>query len=409
MKLKFHQLAIVFLSILFFTACEDKCYYYQEETVYEPIYQKLSDVKNSFSVAEDFTITKPGNIYSYGKYLLVGEKMKGIHILDNSNPASPTPLKFIHLQGNENFTIYNDVILADNGPDLISISFSDLEDIKILNRETNVNNERVSGDNFIVGYNAITRKVKKACDGNNGGDIAFFSSNASASGSAASASTGKGGSMARFAIISNYLYIASSSQLFPFNITNPEKPVKELTMGLNGSNVETLFPYKSYLYMGTSSGVLIYNTASSKATPSYVNTLWHITGCDPVIVQNDYAFSTVRGGSVCRTTNNSQLNAYNVKDPQSATMVYSQNMLEPYGLGMKDDLLFVCQGKNGLYVYDWNETNTNLTLRHSYPDIHAFDVIVNGNTLIVTADNGLFQFDISSKDNIVYLSKLADF
>ncbi len=406
MKLKIYQVAIVFLSVLFFTACEDKCYYYEDQTVFEPVYEKLSDVKASFSVVDDYTITKPGNIYSYGKYLLVGEKLKGIHILDNTNPASPTPLKFINLKGNENFTVYNDVILADNGPDLLSISFSDLSDIKVINREENVNTERVSGDKFIVGYNTSIQRVKRECNSSNG---RFMTTSDMASSGAGASSTGKGGSMAKFAIISDYLYITNSSQLFPINIANPTKPVKQLTMGLNGSNVETIFPYKTYLYLGTSSGVLIYNTASSKATPAYINTLWHITGCDPVVVSDNYAFSTVRGGTACRTTNMSQLSVYNVNNPALANLVRNMNMVEPYGLGVKEDLLFVCQGKNGLFVYDWDKTNENLTLRHSYPDIHAFDVIVNGDVLIVTADNGLFQFDISSKDNITYLSKLADF
>ena len=84
-------------------------------------------------------------------------------------------------------------------------------------------------------------------------------------------------------------------------------------------------------------------------------------------------------------------------------------MEEPYGLGIKDDLLFICQGFKGLYVYNYDKNTYNVTLRHSYPDIHAFDVIVNGNTLIITADNGLFQFDISNKDNLVYQSKLVNF
>lgn len=406
MKLKIYQVAIVFLSVLFFTACEDKCYYYEDQAVFEPVYEKLADVKASFSVVDDYTITKPGNIYSYGKYLLVGEKMKGIHILDNTNPASPTPLKFINLKGNENFTVYNDVILADNGPDLLSISFSDLSDIKILNREENVNTERVSSDKFIVGYNSSVQRVKRECNSSNG---RFMTRNDMASSGAGTSSTGKGGSMAKFAIVSDYLYIANSSQLFPFNIANPSKPVKQLTMGLSGGNVETIFPYNTYLYMGTSSGVLIYNTAGSKATPAYVNTLWHITGCDPVVVSDNYAFSTVRGGSVCRTNDMSQLNVYNVNNPAMATLVRNMGMVEPYGLGVKDGLLFVCQGKNGLFVYDWDKNNASVTLRHSYPDIHAFDVIVNGDVLIVTADNGLFQFDITSKDNITYLSKLADF
>jgi hypothetical protein len=76
---------------------------------------------------------------------------------------------------------------------------------------------------------------------------------------------------------------------------------------------------------------------------------------------------------------------------------------------VKENLVFVCQGTKGLFVYNWSKNSNQVSLRHSYPDIHAFDVIVNGNVLIVTADNGLFQFDITNPDNITYMSKLANF
>ncbi len=405
MKSLFGKFIVAFVLIGFLNSCEDKCYYYQEEVVFTPVLESLADIKNSFSVVDDYKIEKPGNIYTYGKYLLVGEKTKGIHILDNTNPSNPTPLKFINLHGNLNFSIYNDIILADNGPDLLSISFSDLNDIKIVNRAENVNTENVAGDKFIIDYTKSVQKIKRECNNVSDRNVAFSSMSESGS----TSQTGKGGSMAKFAIINDYLYIANSSQLIPINVANPSKPVVNLKIGLSGGNVETIFPYKTFLYLGTSNGVLVYNTASSKMTPSYVTTLWHITGCDPVIVDKDYAFSTVRGGSVCRTTNMSQLNVYDVTNPTMSQLVRSDAMIEPYGLGIKEDLLFICQGTNGLYVYNWDINTHEISLRHSYPDIHAFDVIVNGSTLIVTADNGLFQFDISSKDNITYLSKLADF
>jgi len=71
--------------------------------------------------------------------------------------------------------------------------------------------------------------------------------------------------------------------------------------------------------------------------------------------------------------------------------------------------LVVCNGTNGMMVFDWEEGIKKITLRNAYPDTHAFDVIMNGNRMIVTADNGLFQFDCTDPNNIKYLSTLVKF
>src|SRR6188768_864103 len=117
MTSKFKKLLYVLPLIIALNGCEDKCYYYEEQISYEEVLQPLADIKASFKVTEDFEITKPGNIYTYNNYLLVAEKFKGIHILDNSSPSNPVKIKFIELKGNENFTVVNNVLLADNGPD----------------------------------------------------------------------------------------------------------------------------------------------------------------------------------------------------------------------------------------------------------------------------------------------------
>ncbi|MCC6817852.1 MAG: hypothetical protein IT245_03045 [Bacteroidia bacterium] len=401
------RLILLILPAVAFIGCEDKCYYYADVDSFEPILQPLSDIKNSFSIEQDYPISKPGNIYSYKNFLLVSEKTVGIHILDNTNPANPIPLKFIQLKGNTNFSIVDDILLADNGPDLLSIDISNLNDIKLVKRLEQINMENVRGEMFIVDYLKQTKRKKMPCGSNSRGLSRRQSNDANVQSS--SNSTGKGGSMSKFAVIDNYLYIVNSSELIPIDLSNPSNPVNKLKIGLVSSNIETLFPYKTYLYMGASNGIHIYNTSGSKASPSFVNTLEHFFGCDPVIVENDYAFSTIRGGTACRTNSISALNIYDVKSPSNSIWINSINLEEPYGLGIKDDLLFICQGTKGLHVYNWDINTQSVSFRHSYPDIHAFDVIVNGNTLIVTADNGLFQFDISSKDNIIYLSKLAEF
>jgi hypothetical protein len=415
MNLNIRNLIVASILVFGVNACQDECYYYEDQITYEEVLQPLSEIKASFEIKEDFEISSPGNIYTYDKYLLVGEKFKGIHILDNSNPSNPVKIKFIELHGNENFAVIDNILVADNGPDVLSIDISDMNSIELKNRAESINMHNVRGDKYVVGYNAITSRVRVNCTDNQRGNsntlsdgTAAFSPIASALSSSTHSTVGKGGSMSKFAIIDRYLYIINSSELIPIDVNNPIAPVRKNTIGLVQGNVETVFPYKSYLYMGTSNGVLVYNTASSKEAPAYVANIRHVIGCDPVIVFDDIAFSTIRGGSTCRNNDLNLLNSYDVSNPSNARQLSSTAMLSPYGLGANATQLFVCQGQKGLFVYDWTKT-TSPIFRHSYPDIHAYDVIVNGNVLIVTADNGLFQFDISNPDNIRYLSKLVEF
>lgn len=405
LKLGFLAACLMLLNF----SCSDKCYYYMDEEVHSEVLQSIQEIRTSFSVSEDYKIKKPGNIYTYGDLLLVGEKFEGIHILDNSVPSNPKPLKFIHLKGNGNFAISNGILLAENGPDLLSIDINDLNNIQLIKRTENVNTNFVRGNQFVVGYNVEIKRVKKDCDDRSGNRLADAGSNSIAafSSSQQTIAKGKGGSMSKFAIVNNYLYIVNNNTLIPIDITDAKTPISKFSIGLQSNDVETLFPYKEYLYMGTSSGVLIYNCQGSAEAPAFVNRLVHVVGCDPVIVDNDIAFSTVRNGSSCRGGNTlNALYLFGVKNPSNSQFLRQFAMIHPYGLGKKDNYVFICQGEEGLFVYKHNPDNNNVEFVQSYPDIHAVDVIVNDNTLIVTADNGLFQFDISNPDAIKYLSEL---
>src|SRR5690606_39482705 len=55
-----------------------------------PIYKTLREVRASnISIAQPQTMASTGKIYLYKDYLLINEPNKGIHIYDNSNPATP--------------------------------------------------------------------------------------------------------------------------------------------------------------------------------------------------------------------------------------------------------------------------------------------------------------------------------
>ncbi|WP_254073597.1 hypothetical protein [Cellulophaga sp. HaHaR_3_176] len=52
----------------------------------------------------------------------------------------------------------------------------------------------------------------------------------------------------------------------------------------------------------------------------------------------------------------------------------SYAMDSPYGLGIKGDKIFVCDGDSGLKVYDKTDVENLIPLNH-FNDINTFDVI----------------------------------
>jgi hypothetical protein len=79
-------------------------------------------------------------------------------------------------------------------------------------------------------------------------------------------------------------------------------------------------------------------------------------------------------------------------------------MTNPHGLSKDGDLLFICDGQDGLKVYNAaNANNVSLLKQVTGPD--TFDVIAWNGVAIVSAADGLYQYDYSDVNNIRLLSK----
>ena len=79
-------------------------------------------------------------------------------------------------------------------------------------------------------------------------------------------------------------------------------------------------------------------------------------------------------------------------------------MDEPYGLGIKDDKLFVCDGGSGLKVYDKSEVPDLPQLNH-FEDIVTFDVIPLEEQLLMVGDGILYQYSYLN-DEIQLISSM---
>lgn len=214
--------------------------------------------------------------------------------------------------------------------------------------------------------------------------------------------SGKGGSLARFAISATHLYAVDNNALNVYRFEGDGTITKVNTVAL-GSGVETIATRDQWLYIGTNMAMFIYDI-SRPASPSFVSEYNHFVGCDPVVVQDTLAFVTLRTTG-CRPASWNTLDVINIKDPKNPSVINSMGMSMPYGLGIDGKLLFVCEGVYGLNVYDVTDPY-NLKLLKNYPDVNAYDVIPNHGTLVVTGSNGVFQYDYSDYNNIRHLSTI---
>src|SRR4051812_16414522 len=98
-------LAVIVVS-LNITSC-DECKVTNTYVYYQPVYATSAELKAQVQLQSPHTLTDLGRIYFKDGYLFINEKSKGIHIIDNRNPASPKPLSFLNIPGNYDLAIVN--------------------------------------------------------------------------------------------------------------------------------------------------------------------------------------------------------------------------------------------------------------------------------------------------------------
>lgn len=348
-------------------------------------------------LSQPVRIQKTGKIYIYKDYLFINEPNKGIHIYNNANPAAPVNLAFLQVPGNADLAIRNNILYADSYVDLLAFDISTIANIKQVKRLPDVFKQL-----YIMGYGGqrqvLTYKdtlVNTATFHNM--DMMHMQLNSFSS-------SGQGGSMARFTLLNDHLYTVGQADLSLFDTDIASNPVFVKSIGL-AWGVETIFPYENKLFIGTNTGMHIFD-ATDAANPVKLSTYSHVFACDPVVVQGKYAYVTLRTGNFCRQAVN-QLEVVDIEDPANPRQVAVFSMKNPHGLSVKDNHLFLCEGDYGIKSFnisDKYKIGDNL-LQH-LPGIKSFDVIAGPKSLIVTGDDGVYQFNYSNASNLRQLSKI---
>ena len=419
-NLLFRTITLVLLTAAF-SACKDNTF---ERVTYEanvPVYMSFSEFRTSFAKSEPQEITMPGKIYFKDNFLFVNEYGKGIHVVDNSDPASPKKIAFYKILGNIDMAIRGNTLFADSYIDLLSIDITDINNPVEKGRLKNIFPEILpEGDNWFPYSNVdnskgvivdwevetITEEREPGVYSQKlmrGDFISMMSS--SESGANFNLSAGVAGSMARFMLNDQYLYlIALPWRLKTVDISTPSQLLVKDSVDVPRS-METLYRMGNKLFIGTTTGMLIYDI-NIPEKPVQISSYNHITACDPVVVDDNYAYVTLRTGNRC-TNGSNLMEVIDISSVTNPYLVKSYPMFNPHGLGVDGDLLFICDGDAGLKIYDKSDPLQilNNQLAH-YKDFNTFDVIPLNNILMLIGENGIYQYDYSDPKNIRQISHL---
>ncbi|WP_278623202.1 hypothetical protein [Parabacteroides gordonii] len=387
-------------------------------TVNKPVLMSADVFRSSVKVTtQPEEITQKGKICFYEGYLYISEPGKGIHIIDNRNPASPASVGFIELIGNADVAIRNNILYADSYIDLVGFDISNPALPVLKSRLENVFpqsyppieegyidselcNLAATNGNIVVGW---TQEEETHTLEYYKNEQVYNDAMTNSSGGSSGGSTGVNGSMSRFGLYKDYLYVVLNDYMSIFNLAGdePEKAVENMYIG---GSVETIFSYKDCMFMGTPTGMMIYSVADP-LKPEYQSMMWHVYGCDPVVVENDIAYVTVHSGNNCGQNFN-ELIILNVKDVKNPQPIVSYTMTKPKGLGVDNGTLFLCD--DGLKIYNAEDPQTLMANRLAhYSGMEGYDVIPHDNVLMMIADDGIYQYDYSNLKEIKQLSKLA--
>lgn len=405
---------LVLLSA-FISSCSDKVF--ETFTANAPVYLSYSDLRSAVKITTARELNKPGKIYFKDNYIFINEKMAGVHVYDVSDPKNPQNKGFIEIPGNVDIAIKDNILYADSYVDLVAIDVSSFSAIKEVGRVEKVfpytlptyDNKyplaRIDESKGVV-TNWEVKSVRQeleeryypiyyAYDYAKGG---AYLTNSGGIGGASGTTYGVGGSMARFGLYKDYLYVVNQYSLVSFKLNSTSK-VTQLNTRSVGWNVETIFIADNHIFLGTQNGMIVMSLDSPE-NPVQVGSFTHMTSCDPVVIKGDLAFVTLKGGTTCRGGTLNELDVVQMSNNYSKfTLLKTYAMKAPQGLGIDDDVLFLCDGDAGLKVFNIGDPLAMTTIA-TFPSINAYDVIPMNNYLFMVGEKGFYLYDYSNVQNI---------
>lgn len=425
MKVKLRLIPVILFTAIYLYSCEDDNIEKLKYTANVPVYMTYDELRSDFEIKEQQDIQQPGKIYFKDDYLFVNEVEKGIHVINNRDPANPQIVGFYNIPGNIDMAIRGNTLYADSYIDLVAIDVSDLNNPVEIDRLKNVFPKTIpAGDlrysytgydnskGIVVDWELKTVVVEYDPDKDHNSRMPNhyypYEHNRSMDITTAdswSGGAGVGGSMARFMLNRQYLYLIAKPQILKTVDVENENKMKVMDSIDVPRFMETLFRLEDKLFIGTTTGMLIFDI-EDPVKPRQISEYDHITACDPVVADENYAYVTLRTGTMCMNGDN-LLEVIDISSIENPFLVKSYPMHNPHGLGIDNDMLFICDGDAGLKVYDKTDPlKIHLNKIAHFPEFNTYDVIPYNDILMLVGADGIYQYYYKDPENLVQISHI---
>lgn len=225
-------------------------------------------------------------------------------------------------------------------------------------------------------------------------ESASFDSPASANGG-----VGQTGSLARFAITNDRLFMADETRLLTYDIDQLDAP-QYISSQAQSFVIQTLFARdNNTLFAGGDRGMAIFDV--SDGNPSLLDMYTHIQSCDPVVADSTHAYVTLNSNNGCNGV--SQLDVLNVSDLSNIQLITTLPLANPKGLCIKGDRLYVCN--DGVMVFDITDRDNPNHLR-TVPVENAVDIVAYNGSFFITTLSGVKIVDIDETGAVTERSSL---
>ncbi len=214
--------------------------------------------------------------------------------------------------------------------------------------------------------------------------------------------TGKSGSTATIITYKGYIYTVDNNHLRTLSLADPSSPI-EVSSILLGEGIETIFAYEEFLYLGTRTGILLYDIKDG-ANPKFTGNSFHFPARDPVVVNGDLAYSTTNWGEE-NGNGGGRISVISLLNKNNPITLFELSQPFPCGLGLSGDILYVCNAKAGINVFQTLPNGELLFIKTLITD-PVYDCIPAGNLLICQTKTGIWLFNIADNANPVFVQRI---
>lgn|GEM_PF-1065380 len=100
-------------------------------TAYKPVLMERESLERSVSLHTAEPIKSPAKIFYKDNYILISERYKGVHLIDNTNPKKPVSKGYISVPGCVDMAMKDNTLYVDNAVDLVAIDLSNIPSLAL--------------------------------------------------------------------------------------------------------------------------------------------------------------------------------------------------------------------------------------------------------------------------------------